>query len=74
MSAADFAGMGYEVALFSRTPEKLEGVAEKARFIFVYLLGLVLHSLLTPGKINYEEEIDRFSDEIEPFIKERPYA
>jgi len=29
MSAADFAGMGYEVALFSRNPEKLEGVAEK---------------------------------------------
>jgi AcrR family transcriptional regulator len=54
--------------------ERLNISMEYARFIFVYLLGLVLHSLLTPGKINYEEEIDRFSDEIEPFIKERPYA
>ena len=48
--------------------ERLNVSEEYARSIFIYLMGLVLHSLLTPGSINYSKEIDRFSEEIEPYI------
>lgn len=49
--------------------ERLNISEEYARSIFIYLMGLVLHSLLTPGSINYKSEIDRFSDTIEPYIR-----
>jgi AcrR family transcriptional regulator len=50
--------------------EKLNLSPEFARSIFIHIMGLVLHSILTPRFLDYEEEIDRFSELIKPFIKE----
>lgn len=51
--------------------DKLALTPEFARSIFIHIMGLVLHSILAPGSLNYEEEIDRFSALIKPFIKEK---
>ena len=51
--------------------DKLDLTPEFARSIFIHIMGLVLHSILAPGSLNYAEEIDRFSELIKPFIKEK---
>jgi AcrR family transcriptional regulator len=48
--------------------ERLNIPIHFARSIFIYLMGLVMHSLLMPGFIKYTEEIERFSAAIGSFI------
>jgi len=54
----------YSVAM----SEQLNISREFAMFIFIHFLGITFHSLATPGKEEYERQIDVFSTMIEPLI------
>jgi AcrR family transcriptional regulator len=48
--------------------EKLNISRQFAQSIFIHILGIVFHSLATPGKEEYARQIDLFSLMIEPLI------
>lgn len=48
--------------------DRLKISRQFARSIFLYLIGVVLHSLLTPSFFSYEEQVDVFSGMLEPLV------
>ena len=44
--------------------EKLEVSSQFARSMFIYMLGLILHSLLTPKRISYTQEVSNLRNTV----------